>query len=293
MRVQIIIVPYDTARRDWRSGAGPEHLLRAGLAAHLRDRGHSIAEIEVIEADPSRPPAEIATGFELMRKVAVAVRAAREAGWFPLVLSGNCNASVGALSGLTPSRRALFWFDAHGDLNTPDTTASGFLDGTGLATALGLCWTRLASLIPGFQPVAPEATFLLGARDLDPPEEALLAREAVTAISAERMAIELPELLSRAPLDGAIGHVHLDLDALDPEGVGRANTLPVADGLSVEQLTGAVAAIRSRVPLQAATLASYAPEFDTDGGVCRAALAAVDAMLSEPLDAHPPGMLVP
>jgi arginase len=283
MDVEIITVPYDTARREWRSGAGPEHLLRSGLAAHLESRGHSVSGVRMIEADPDQPAAEIATGFELMRKVAVAVRAARERGRFPLVLSGNCNASVGALSGLTPSRRALFWFDAHGDLNTPDTTASGFLDGTGLATALGLCWHRLAAGIPGFQQVEPRATFLLGARDLDPPESALLARERMTAVSADRMSAELPELLDRAPLAGAVAYVHLDLDAFDPVRVGRANTLPAPDGLSVEQLTDAIAAIRARIPLAAAALASYAPEFDSQGGVCRAAFTAIDAMLSDPV----------
>jgi arginase len=281
MHVQIILVPYDTARRGWRSGAGPEHLLRAGLAEHLKGNGHSVAEVEMIEADPTRPPAEIATGFELMRKVAVGVRAARGAGRFPLVLSGNCNASVGVLSGLTPSRRAIFWFDAHGDLNTPDTTTSGFLDGTGLATALGLCWHGLASGIPGFEPVDSETAFLLGARDLDPPEAALLDRGPIEMVSSARLAAELPERLSRARLAGALGHVHLDLDALDPSLVGRANALPVPEGLSVEQLTGAIATIRACVPLGAAALASYAPEFDSQGDVCRAAFAAIDALLSE------------
>ena len=282
MHVQLIIVPYDTARRGWRSGAGPEHLLRAGLPQRLQGRGHSIARVEVIEADPGLPPVEIATGFELMRKVAVALRAARAAGRFPLVLSGNCNASVGALSGLTPSRRALFWFDAHGDLNTPDTTTSGFLDGTGLATALGLCWHRLVESIPGFQPVAPEMTFLLGTRSLDPPEQALLTRVPVAPIAADRVDVELPEVLGRVPVAGAVAHVHLDLDALDPVEVGPANALPVPGGLSVDQLTRAIAVIRTRLPLAGATLASYAPEFDSEGGVCRAALAAIDALLTHP-----------
>jgi arginase len=185
------------------------------------------------------------------------------------------------VSGRTPSRRAIFWFDAHGDLNTPDTTTSGFLDGTGFATALGLCWRGLASGIPGFEPVDSTAAFLLGARDLDPPEAALIGRGPITAVSSTRLAAELPEVLSRAPLEDALGHVHLDLDALDPARVGRANSLPVPDGLSVEQLTGAIATIRARVTLGAATLASYAPEFDTGGAVCRAALAAIDSLLSE------------
>src|SRR5439155_21217551 len=97
-----------------------------------------------------------------MRRIAVAVRAVRAAGQFPVVLSGNCNSAVGTLSGLTPARRAVFWFDAHGDCNTPDTTATGFLDGMGLATVLGLCWYQLAASVPGYHPVSPEVTFCSG-----------------------------------------------------------------------------------------------------------------------------------
>jgi arginase len=282
VQVQLILVPYDTARRAWRCGAGPEHLLRAGLAGHLQDCGHNVADPQLIETAPDSAPAEIATGFELMRLVAAAVRTARAADRFPLVLSGNCNVAVGALSGLTHARRAVFWFDAHGDLNTPDTTESGFLDGTGLATALGLCWTRLAATVPGYEPVEPEATFLLAARDLDPAEIALLSRSAITAVAASRIPIDLPDLLARAKLEQTVGYVHLDLDALDPAEVGRANTLPVPGGLSVDQLEQAIAAIRGRVPLVGAGLASYAPEFDKDGSVCRAGFAAIDALLSRP-----------
>lgn len=281
MDIQLLLVPYDTARRQWRSGAGPEHLLKAGLTAHLQGRGHSVGDIRVIEADRDQPPAEIGTAFQLMRRVAVAVRAVLAAGQFPVILSGNCNSAVGTLSGLTPARRAIFWFDAHADCNTPDTTTTGFLDGTGLATAMGLCWHRLTSTVPGYHAVQPEATFLLGTRDLDPPEAELLARSAITVVSTTQLPARLPELLARAPLEDAIGYIHLDLDVLDPTTVGQANSLPVPGGLSVEQLTASIGAIRARVPLGAATLASYAPEYDSQHGVCRAAFAALDAILDD------------
>ena len=281
MDIQLLLVPYDTARRGWRSGAGPEHLLQSGLAAHLKNRGHHVAGIQVIEADPDQPPAEISTAFELMRRLAVAVRAVRAAAQFPVVLSGNCNSAVGTLSGLTPAPRAIFWFDAHGDCSTPDTTSTGFLDGTGLVTAMGLCWHQLTSTVPGYRPVQPDATFLLGARDLDPPETALLAGSAITWVPTDQIPGRLPEILARPSLEDAPGYLHLDLDVLDPAGVGQANSLPVPGGLSVEQLTAAIAAIRARVPLGAAALASYAPEYDSQQGVCRAAFAALDAILAD------------
>jgi arginase family enzyme len=201
-----------------------------------------VTDTRVIEDDPAYPPAEIRTAFELARRLAIAVRSARTAGHFPLVLSGNCNTAVGTLSGLTPARRATFWFDAHGDCNTPETTASGFLDGMGLAMAAGLCWHELTALVPGYEPVAPSATFLLGARDLDRAEAAVLERSAIATIPVQRIPEALPSLFA--------------------------------------QLTGAIAAIRARVLLGAAALTSYSPEHDHDQGVCKAAFAAIDAIVA-------------
>jgi len=279
MNVQLVLVPYDSGRRGWRCGAGPEHLVRAGLPAHLQQQGHTVTAIHIIEDDPTYSPAEIRTAFELIRRLAAAVRSARAAGHFPLVLGGNCNTAVGTLSGLTPARRASFWFDAHGDCNTPDTTMSGFLDGMGLAMTTGLCWRHLAATVPGFQPVAAEAAFLLGARDLDPPEVALLQGSAITAIPVRHIPEGLPGLLARAPLADTLGYLHLDVDVLDPA-VGHANYLPVPKGLSLPHLIAAVAAVRARVPLGAAALTSYSPEDDHDQGICRAAFAAIDAIVA-------------
>jgi arginase len=285
--IELLLVPYDTARRGWRSGAGPEHLVRAGLAAHLESRGHRIAAIELIEDEPTESPAEIRTAFELMRRLATAVRAARAAGRFPVVLSGNCNAAVGVLSGLTPADRSIFWFDAHGESNTPETTASGFLDGMGLSIALGWCWQTMAASVPGFQPALPEATFLLGVRDLDPSEAELLSQSRVTVLPPAQVSAELSRRLPAARLSDSLGYLHLDLDVLDPDSVGRANSLPAPGGLTFPQLTSAIGAIRSRVALGAATIASYAPEYDRDQAVARAAFSALDAILGETSKAKP------
>ena len=239
--------------------------------------------VRIIEPDPTQTPAEIATAFDLMREVAVAVRAVRGAGQFPVVLCGNCNTAVGTLSGLTPARRAIFWFDAHADCNTPDTTTSGFADGTGLATALGKCWHQLCSTVPGYHPVETEATFLFGVRDLDPPEATFLAGSAITSMPNAYDPASLPTALARAQLTdaNALAYLHLDMDVLDPMLVGQANSLPVPDGLSVEQLTASILAIRAHVTLGAAAVSSYAPEYDTRDTVCKAAFAAIDAILTD------------
>lgn len=80
-------------------------------------------------------------------------------------------------------------------------------------------------------------------------------------------------------VDGVLGYLHLDLDVLDPT-LGQANSFPVPGGLSLEQVTQAIAAIGARWRLGAAAVTSYAPEYDSTGTVCRAAFAAIDAILA-------------
>ncbi len=277
MDVQILAVPYDTAQRGWRMGAGPQHLLAKGLAERLIQCGHQV-KVDLVLDDPAQRPAEIRTAFALMRMVAERVRAARTAGRFPLVLSGNCNVSAGTLAGLTPDPTSVFWFDAHADCNTPETTHSGFLDGMALAIACGLCWRELTATIPGFRPVPLDLITLLGVRDFDPPEKALLDRSPVAVLSPDRVRAGFPEVLARPQLAPTRGYLHCDLDVLDP-GVGQVNPYPVAGGLSLDEVTAAIRRIGSAVPLAAAALTAYAPEYDGDGNVCRAAMAIAEAVL--------------
>ena len=194
-----------------------------------------------------------------MGLVSVDVRTAIGDGRFPIVLSGNCGTASGTLAGLTPSRRAVLWFDAHGDANTPDTTITGFVDGTALATALGWCWHGLADRIPGFEPVDASAVRLIGTRDLDSDEAALLDRAAVRRISpAELRGSALDDALASLP-KGLQVYVHCDLDVLDPD-EGQANVFPVPGGLDVETLVQAIGKIGSALPIAAAAVTAYAPD---------------------------------
>src|SRR5512138_2627390 len=144
MPIRLILAPYDSGHREWRMGAGPTHLLRHGLASRIRSLGVEVGAEFAEVAD--RPGTEISTTFALWREVAERVGLARERGELPVVLSGNCGATIGALAG----RRGdvgLLWLDAHGDFNTPETSESGFLDGMALATIVGRCWRPLTSRI--------------------------------------------------------------------------------------------------------------------------------------------------
>jgi hypothetical protein len=102
-------------------------LVRHSQLLPLLPGNHCSICAHILKKQRNQDHSSIRTAFELARRLATAVRSARTAGHFPLVLSGNCNTAVGTLSGLTPARRATFWFDANGDGNTPETTTTGFL----------------------------------------------------------------------------------------------------------------------------------------------------------------------
>lgn len=138
----------------------------------------------------------------------------------PLVLGGCCCAHVGAIRGLAArhGRVAVVWLDAHGDLNTPESSPSGNEWGMPLRMAIDEGSVRA------------EDVALVGARDLDPPERAFMAAHGID------------DDVERA-LDGADAvYVALDVDVLDP---GQAEAfMPVPGGpttAEVESILGSVA----------------------------------------------------
>lgn len=276
MDLRIIAVPYDTAIRDWRMGAGPDRLLDHGLEDHLRAAGHRVA-IERIELPPDEPTSEISTGFELAACLRDRVHAARSAGELPIVLAGNCGTALGTLAALADAEPGVVWLDAHGDLNTPETTGSGFLDGMALATATGRCWTRLASTIPGFRPIPDERVVLIGARDLDEGEWEVLVASAITHLPPNRDEGGLSSALDTLRQRTTTVYLHVDLDVLDPS-VARANTYAAEGGLSLEQAESVVHAVATRFELGAIALTAYDPSCDLEGRIPRAAFALLDAL---------------
>ena len=269
MDIQLLAVPYDSGNRGMRMGAGPERLLDAGLERALRENGHTVhTRIAELTADWQ---AEIQTSFELMRMLSAAVREARESGRFPIVLAGNCNTAVGTLAGLGAQSTGVAWFDAHGDFNTPETTRSGFLDGTAVAIITGRCWTQLAATIPEFAPIPDDRVCLIGTRDLDSLESALLDESSVDIVEPRQLRSSLPRVLEKIREQVDSMYVHLDLDVLD-SAVAAANSYAISGGLTLEDLDHALAQIAARFRIAGLTLSAYDPAVDTFGHAAQAAI---------------------
>jgi arginase family enzyme len=149
------------------------------------------------------------------------------AGSFPLLVAGDCGIALTTLAAVRryrPDARVL-WLDAHGDFNTPDTTASGFLGGMALSGAVGLWDAGLDA-----EPFPADRVVMAGVRDLDAPERELLERSAVTVVGAGLdTLVAVQNALDRSPV-----YVHLDVDVLDPEQMPAQ--FPVPGGLRPDKL---------------------------------------------------------
>jgi arginase len=279
--VRIIAVPYDSGHPGLRMGAGPEHLLDNGLREALRSQGLRMSAVTL--RHEREPPSEVATAFELHGLVSTQVRRALAGGEFPLVLSGNCNtAAIGALAGTGSEGTGVVWFDAHGEFNTPETTTTGFVDGMGLAIAVGHCWKQMARGVLGFSAVPEENVVMAWVREVDRSERERLDASAVAVVGAELIEREGASALAEAldELETRVGrvYVHLDLDALDAGKVGKANEFASEGGPDAEELEAALAMVGERFEVVACGIASYDPSFDPEGRVLRAAIASARAL---------------
>jgi arginase len=260
LKLSLIVAPYDSGRRHEGFGKGPDALLSGGLVEMLTLSGHDVevAEIGKIKGLDDR---EIATGFAVCRAVAEKVTESRAVGRFPVVLSGNCLTTCGAIAG--EDADSLVWFDQHGDINTPETSPYGFLDGMALATALGLCWRPMAKAIPGFQPVDPAKCMLVDARDLDPDEKALL--DQLPVIRAE-VGEAADKVVALKETGAQRTHLHIDLDVHDPDEL-QVNRYAEPGGPQPDAVRAAAACMARSVPIVGLTLSAYDPAFDAKGEV--------------------------
>jgi arginase len=260
MKLSVILAPYDSGHYQSGFGQGPEALVAGGLVDALTLAGHDVT-VEDIGQVGDAQEREIATGFAVCRAVGNKVGNAIDHDRFPIVLAGNCLTAAGAVAGEVAD--SIIWFDQHGDINTPDTSSFGFLDGMALSTVLGLCWRPMAKTIRGFRPVDPSRCLLVDARDLDPDERKLL--DTLPVMRAD--CVNAVEKAGKLNAGGAKRtHLHLDLDVHNPDFL-QVNRYAAPGGPSPEQLREAVCSIGRSVPVTGVTVSAYDPAFDPKGEV--------------------------
>jgi arginase len=247
MKAALIGAPLDLGAGRRGVDMGPSAIRYAGLAERLTamgvdcvDRGNVAAA--VAEATPEHDPrARFLPAIRATcERIAGLVGEALDEGRIPIVLGGDHSIALGTLGGLAARRGpgAVLWFDAHGDLNTPETTPSGNVHGMPLAAALGLAGPGFASSSWTLPAVRPDLVAVIGARDLDPGERALVGELGLgvhTMSEIDRRGIEavVSEALERAA-GAPFVHISLDMDGLDPDVAPGVGT-PVRGGLTYRE----------------------------------------------------------
>lgn len=245
--IQIIGVPLDLGASRRGTDAGPTALRIAGLHERLQKMGYSIAperdiavpQLSVLESTEKSTNANARFKAEILqvcRALAEETSVALQAGHFPLVLGGDHSIAMGSVSAVSNFYReqeqdiGLLWFDAHGDMNTPDSSPSGNIHGMPLAHLLGDGDQDLIDiLVPGAK-VKPENVVLLGVRDVDKNEQKIIRDAGITIytmrdIDERGMAAVSREAIELVTKDTAGFHLSFDLDGCDPSVIPGTGTL--------------------------------------------------------------------
>ena len=200
--------------------------------------------------------------------------------FFTVALLGSCSDLPGVLSGLQnmgpgqeeqiyhlaaniPHRVGLIYFDAHADVNTPETTLSGMYGGMDVALAAGL-YNDNNRLITGLDPPLPPSYILLAdVRDTDPREKELIERLEFEILSTDDIRTLSQNVYAQMErLSGLtdVIYVHIDMDVLAPEEV-RGHGLTAPDGPTSQELADCLEVIFSYPKAAAIGIAStpYGP----------------------------------
>jgi arginase len=165
-----------------------------------------------------------------------------------VVIGGDCGVSSAAVAHAVDRRGdlALVWFDAHPDLNSPESSPSGAYGGMVLRSILD------DELLPAGR------VLLAGARSWDPGEDDFAAEAGIRALTVDEVSDPTALVDAVAETGAESVYLHIDLDVLDPaELAGLLDPEPF--GLGAAELAAAIKALRSRFDLAGATIAAYAP----------------------------------
>lgn len=250
--IDLIGFPMDLGADRRGVDMGPSALRIAGIHDRLQQLGYKVIDhgdltIEIrerllIEHPRLKYLSEIVKKSEILAGM---VQQSLATNRFPLCIGGDHTIALGSLAGVAAHCKhiqrtpGVIWIDAHGDMNTEDTTPSGNIHGMTLAASLGIGHPRLTHLL-GFTPkIKPEHCALIAVRQLDPGERETIRRirlpvYTMTDIDRRGMAAIIDEIL--ATMMQSVQHLHLsfDLDSIDPalaQGVGT----PVAGGLTYRE----------------------------------------------------------
>jgi arginase len=293
-KVRIIGVPMDLGQSRRGVDMGPSALRGAGLQARIKQLGLTVEDIGNLEV---KQPEEMQVGekrakylqeiAETCKDLAMTVEKSFGEGFLPLVLGGDHSIAAGVAAGVAAHYRkdkkeiGYIWLDAHGDMNTPESSPSGNVHGMPLATIMGYGPPELVELM-GFKPKAePGNIVIVGARDLDAQERKIVKKSGIHVftmrdIDERGMREVMADALKYAMDDTAGIAVSLDMDFVDPSDAPGVGT-PVRGGVTYREAHLAMEMIADTESMLSLEVVEINPIIDEHN---RTALLGVELVLS-------------
>ncbi|MBY0122844.1 arginase [Bacillus sp. S/N-304-OC-R1] len=295
-KLAIIGMPMDLGQARRGVDMGPSAIRYAGVNERLKelfDDVHDKGDIAVgrpeVEVDPVSNLRNLHLIAEKTELLAKEVDQAIQDQAFPLVLGGDHSIAIGTLAGVSKHYKNLgvIWYDAHGDLNTAETSPSGNIHGMPLAVSLGMGHPLLTN-VSGYAPkVKPENIVIIGARSLDEGEKVLIKELGIkvyTMHEIDRLGMTkvMEETINylKEKTDGV--HLSLDLDGLDPHDAPGVGT-PVNGGISYRESHLAMEMLAEAELITSAEFVEVNPILDEKNRTASVAVALMGSLFGEKL----------
>ncbi|MFF2448911.1 arginase [Neobacillus sp. NPDC058068] len=295
-KLSIIGMPMDLGQMRRGVDMGPSAIRYAGINERLKplfDDIHDLGDIPIgrpeVVVDKESNLRNLDLVAEKNELLAKKVDEAIQTGSFPLVLGGDHSIAIGTLAGIAKHYKNLgvIWYDAHGDLNTAETSPSGNIHGMPLAASIGLGHPALTE-IGGYSPkVKPENVVIIGARSLDEGERALIKETGIKVYTMHEidrmgMAKVMEETIAyfKDRTDGV--HLSLDLDGLDPNDAPGVGT-PVIGGISYRESHLAMEMLEEAKIITSAEFVEVNPILDEKNKTASIAVGLMGSLFGEKL----------
>lgn len=300
LNISIIGVPVDYGQTRRGVDMGPSAIRYAGVVERLKAIGHVVTDegdirlpLNNYQINTSMEDSKLLNLQEVIKintVLAEKVLSVTEKKQFPLILGGDHSIAIGTLAGLGSYYQNLgvIWFDAHADLNTPDTTPSGNIHGMPLAVSLGLGHEALVNIHNYSPKIKSDNIIIIGARSVDVGERLLIKElgikvytmHEIDRLGMTRVMEDAIAHLTAQQVDGV--HLSLDLDGIDPlytPGVGT----PVPGGITYRESHLAMEMLQEAGFVTSAEFVEVNPILDERNKTADVAVALMGSLLGEQL----------
>lgn len=293
--ISIIGVPMDLGQAKRGVDMGPAAMRYADALERLIGLGYDVEDLGDLEIE--RP--QVKETNEKLKNLKEVARANRKLaslvsdvvskGHFPLIFGGDHSIAIGSIAGISKYYKNLgvIWFDAHGDMNTKETSPTGNIHGMPLAVNLGMGDDILTKIESGSPKIKPEHLTIIGVRSLDEGEKQMIRDFGITVYTMHEvdrlgMAYIMEKTIAyfSKHTDGV--HISFDLDSLDPLDAPGVGT-PVLGGLTYRESHLAMEMLAESGIVTSAEFVEVNPILDERNKTAQTAVALIGSLFGEKL----------